>query len=60
MAYTAVETPKVSSFNTTDRPVNLSISEEYNLTSLSLFKACLLATALALPIWVSIGYLLTR
>lgn len=60
MAHSAVETQKVSSFKTTDRGINGSISAEYNLTSLSLFQACLLAVAFALPIWASIGYLLTR
>ena len=60
MAHSAVEAPKVSSLSNTDQVINNTVSEEYNFTSLSIFQACLLVSAIALPIWVAIAFMLAR
>ena len=37
-----------------------AVSAEYNLTSLSTFRACLFTMAVAALVWMSIGYILAR
>lgn len=59
MAQSAIETRKVSSMQNVDMPYK-AISTEYNFTSLSKFKACVLAGMIAAPLWISIAYILAR
>ena len=64
MAQTAVEAEAVTPCTVSSGlPPTLpykAVSAEYNLTSLSTFRACLFTMAVAALVWMSIGYILAR
>ena len=59
MAQSAIDATELSSAQTSAPPYK-AVSSEYNFTSLSIFKACVLATVIAAPIWASIAYIVAR
>ena len=64
MAQTAVEAEAVTSCTIPSAPPQRlpykAVSAEYNLTSLSTFRACLFTMAVATLVWMSIVYILAR
>ena len=59
MAQSAIETRNVSSVHHRELPYK-AITTEYNFTSLSLFKACLVAALIVAPVWASIAYIVAQ
>lgn len=64
MAQTAVEAAAVTPCTVSSAPPQTlpckEVSAEYNLTSLSTFRACLFTMAVAALVWMSIVYILAR
>ena len=58
MAQSAVETHDVYSAQST--AAHKAVDSEFNLTAFSTFRACVMALAVAAPIWGSILYILMR
>ena len=59
MAQTILEARDESVVHPSGSP-NRAIQSEFDLTSFSIFTACLMAMVIAAPIWASITYILMR